>query len=364
MLFEYKGHIHIHTRFSDGSRLHADICREAIAAGLDFLIITDHNVWVDGLEGYYGDDRDGRVLLLVGEEVHDVRRQPPGNHCLVFGAGQEMAQHASDPQAMIDAVNATGGFCFLAHPIEIGSSLLRGGELDPLGWQDWEVTGYTGLEIWNYMSEFKSHLTGKLAAIRSSYQPQRYIRGPFGDTLKQWDSLLSQGRQVACIGGGDVHGSTYHLGPLERTVFPYRSVFQSLNTHLLTPKPLTGELNQDRDLVLSALRQGHGWVGYDAAGETAGFRFSGQGFRREGIMGDVIALSRGGLTLQVTSPELGHIRLLCNGTVVAETAGRTNLLFQTSEPGAYRAEVFTRFAGDKRGWIYSNPIYVRRRAQS
>ncbi|HSM58601.1 MAG TPA: hypothetical protein VK879_20775, partial [Candidatus Sulfomarinibacteraceae bacterium] len=47
----------------------------AIRAGLDFIIVTDHNVWVHGVEGYYETD-EGRVLLLTGEEVHDVRRQP------------------------------------------------------------------------------------------------------------------------------------------------------------------------------------------------------------------------------------------------------------------------------------------------
>ncbi len=358
MHYEYRGHLHIHTSYSDGSKLHADIADDAIAAGLDFLIVTDHNVWVDGLEGYYEDEKGNRTLLLVGEEVHDARRRPAGNHCLVFGADREVSPHAADPQTLIDTVNAMGGFCFIAHPFEIGSPLSFGGELDALDWVSWNVQNYTGLEIWNYLSEFKSHLTSKTAAVRAALYPNRYITGPLRKTLAKWDELLVSGRKVCCIGGGDVHGGTYSLGPLTREVFPYEFQFAALNTHILTSKPLSGELEHDKQLVLQALRQGNAWVAYNAAGDTAGFRFSAQGLKRQAIMGEELQPKRGGATFQVTIPSVGHIRLLCNGEVAAESVGTPHLLYRADQPGVYRVEVFTHFAGRKRGWIYSNPIYL------
>ena len=33
-------------------------------------------------------------------------------------------------------------------------------------------------------------------------------------------------------------------------------------------------------------------------------------------------------------------------------------MHQTDRPGAYRVQAFKRYAGRKRGWVYSNPIYV------
>src|SRR5688572_16609016 len=45
--------LHMHTRYSDGSGTHKDIAQAAIQAGLDAVIVTDHNVLVQGLEGYY-----------------------------------------------------------------------------------------------------------------------------------------------------------------------------------------------------------------------------------------------------------------------------------------------------------------------
>ncbi|NJN54657.1 MAG: hypothetical protein HC804_07805 [Anaerolineae bacterium] len=84
-LVEVKGNMHMHTPYSDGEKWHAEIANAAIEAGLDYIIVTDHNIWVDGVEGYY-ENSDGRVLLLAGEEVHHVRREPQASHLLVYGA--------------------------------------------------------------------------------------------------------------------------------------------------------------------------------------------------------------------------------------------------------------------------------------
>jgi predicted metal-dependent phosphoesterase TrpH len=80
---EYVGNLHTHTRYSDGHGSHEDIALAAIEAGLDFVIVTDHNVWVEGMDGYRYLDRQ-RVLLLTGEEIHDQAREPQKNHLLVY----------------------------------------------------------------------------------------------------------------------------------------------------------------------------------------------------------------------------------------------------------------------------------------
>jgi Predicted metal-dependent phosphoesterases (PHP family) len=109
--YEVVGNLHVHTVYSDGTADHRGVARAAARAGLDFVVVTDHNVWVHGVEGY----TDG-VLLLVGEEVHSVRRYPQVNHLLVYGAEAELAPRAADPQQLIQEVDERGGICFLAHP--------------------------------------------------------------------------------------------------------------------------------------------------------------------------------------------------------------------------------------------------------
>ena len=44
--------LHMHTTYSDGHGTHADLAEAALRAGLDAIIVTDHNVWVNGIEGY------------------------------------------------------------------------------------------------------------------------------------------------------------------------------------------------------------------------------------------------------------------------------------------------------------------------
>ena len=72
-MHEYIVNLHMHTAYSDGTGSHSDIAQAALQAGIDVVIVTDHNVWVNGPEDYY-EDETRRVLLLVGEEVHDRTR--------------------------------------------------------------------------------------------------------------------------------------------------------------------------------------------------------------------------------------------------------------------------------------------------
>ena len=90
---------------------------------------------------------------------------------------------------------------------------------------------------------------------------------------------------------------------------------------------------------------------------TKGFRFTGQGINK-GIMGDEVRLDAGA-TLQAIAPVACHIRLIRHGKIVAEVANGTNLTHIPNEPGAYRVECHIPFLGKKRGWIFSNPIYLR-----
>lgn len=365
-MIELVGNMHMHTPYSDGEKYHRAIAEDAIAAGLDFIIVTDHNVWVDGLEGYV-ENAHGRVLLLVGEEVHDTRRDPQANHLLVYGAEQELAPLARDPQQLIDAARAAGGLTFLAHPHDRPMPLFGG--IPDLGWHNWEVRHYTGLEIWNYMSSFTNELSrvvgetaadnllNRLAALPLALRPERYITAPEPATLAKWDELLAEGRRVAAVGNSDVHGTPVRLGPVQREIFPYDWCFRAVNTHIRIPYPLTGDLATDKALIYDALGRGCGWVGYDMAHPTRGFQFWAEG-RTGARMGDEVALGPDTL-LRVHTPAPATIRLIRHGQKVKSVANARALTFKPDKPGAYRVECSRLFHGRRRGWIYSNPIYLR-----
>jgi hypothetical protein len=56
---------------------------------------------------------------------------------------------------------------------------------------------------------------------------------------------------------------------------------------------------------------------------------------------------------------MAEIRLMKDGAMIRRMRKAYALSHLTTEPGVYRVEVYRRFRGLKRGWIYSNPIYVR-----
>ena len=380
--FEYFGNIHMHTTHSDGFGSFEDLIDGAVQGGLDYVFVTDHNVFVrEEEEGY----RQG-ILTLVGQEVHDTQREPTGNHMLCLGVESDVSSQASDPQKLIEAVSQQNGLAFLAHPIEESTELFS--QCYP--WHSWEVTNYHGVELWNYLSGFRGYTTSYLRATLVGFFPHFFAEGPLPAMLMKWDEL-TQERPVVALGGTDVHSVKYRLGPISRRFLSYEESARALNTHILTSTPFLGPQSDssrdyrdpntlhDRNVVLDALRKGNCWLGYDLVGPTKGFRFWAESVSNEGrrgdtslensspggsetsaLMGDAVYLREEmSLDLFVKCPEVADTRILRNGRVV--TQGHTSALtYQVRDPGVYRVEVWKQRWGKPRGWIFSNPIYVKR----
>jgi hypothetical protein len=245
---------------------------------------------------------------------------------------------------------------FLAHPNDRPVDWLR----EPaIPWLDRHVIGFTGLEIWNYMSRFKDYIQTRNQTLRNVFRPENVMIGPRPRTLELWDQLLGMGHRITAIGNADAHGTRYSLGPISHTVFAYDYLFSCVNTHLLTKLPLSGDAQRDQELLYQALRHGRAFIGYDIPGPTRGFRYSAQGQNTSAVMGESIRLGHG-VTLQVLAPARARIRIIRYGEVVAEDHNVENLTLVVREEGAYRAEVWRTYRELERAWIISNPIYVER----
>jgi len=346
--------LHMHTRYSDGSGIHKDIAAAALKADVDAVIVTDHNVLVHGFEGYYK-EKNKKILMLIGEEVHDQARDPQKNHLLVFGANRELAAFVENPQNLINQVREAGGLSFLAHPDDPEAAAFK--EID-ISWVDWSVQNYTGIELWNALSELKTVVPTKLHGAFYGFFPAFVAHQPLPKTLAKWDELLSYGQPVVAIGGSDAHALKMSLGPIHRVIFPYEFHFRAVNTHALLSEPLSGEVNKDKSLIYKALSAGHCFVGYDLPAPTRGFRFNAQGRDASVSMGDEIP-AKGGVTLQAKLPSSAEMSLLKDGQVIQTWKNQSSCTHITTQPGVYRIEAYRRYLGKRRGWIYSNPIYVR-----
>ncbi len=351
---EIVGNMHLHTVASDGMGTHDEVAAAAVRAGLDFIIYTDHNVWVDGIEGWYRPPgSQAELLRLMGQEVNDQQLEPEVNHLLAHFAPVDLQPVAAEPQRLIDTVLEQGGLCFLAHPFE-RPGVRAAREIYP--WVSWEVTGYTGIELWNAMTDVKWQLRTVPRALWGAYFPGAVLNGPFPEMLEKWDELLAAGHKVVAIGGSDAHGWSFAFGPLRRTIYPYEFLFRAVNTHLLLAEPLDRSVSQARAQIRVALESGHCFVGYDLIGSSRGFTFTGRCGNHRAIMGDTLVLDSP-VTLSLASPAPAELRLLHNGRLIAQAHGQS-LEWQTDTPGVYRAEAYRLFWGRRRGWVFTNPIYV------
>jgi hypothetical protein len=346
--------LHIHTNYSDGCFPHAEVAKAAIRCGLDAIMITDHNIRPDGLQGYYHDGGN-KVLVMIGEEIHNQDRQPQKSHLLAFGTDRDLACFASDPQLLIQEVSRSGGICFLAHPYDPALPAFRE---DNISWEDWQVSGYTGIELWNGFSELKVHVHNKIQAIFYAFYPQFIAHKPPAQTMRIWDNLLSKGNKVVAIGGSDAHATRHFMGPISRIIFPYEFHFSAINSHLLIPESLSGNANADNLLILKAIRNGHIFVGYDLPAPTRGFRYWVENGINDIKMGDEIKLNRT-LKLKIHLPSPAECHLVKDGEIIQQWNGETEIQTTVEKTGVYRVECYRNYLGQKRGWIFSNPIYIR-----
>jgi hypothetical protein len=243
---------------------------------------------------------------------------------------------------------------FAAHPVDPAAPLFNE---DDLSWEAWDVHGLTGIELWNFMSEFKSRLTSLPRAVFYAFNPSAAARAPFPQVLERWDHLLSTGKRVIAIGGSDAHALPASLGPLNRTLFPYEFLFRAVNTHILLAEPLAGETARDRKAIFEALRSGAAFVGNDLPASTRGFRFQALGETEQVGMGGELRI-RLGVTLQIHCPYPARIRLIKDGREIGQWQDVETAVQTVRDPGAYRVEAYTPFRGRMCGWIYSNPIFL------
>ncbi len=346
-MYEYLGSIHMHSTFSDGTGDVPDIAKFADEVGLDFIMLTDHNTLRaldEGFEKWYGN-----TLLLVGVEINDKENK---NHYLAFGINEAFTTR-TPALKYVAKVKEEGGIGFLAHPHEKRTHK----EHPAYPWTEWNTEDFTGIEIWNHMSEWVENLTED-NKYRSFLHPLRTVTAPPKETLKVWDELNIK-RKVVGIGGIDAHAHKYNLvGFLEVEIFPYKVLFKSIRTHILVDEPIKkGKSQKDIDTakwqVYNALRNARCFFANDYVAESKGFRFFAEHGGKKYQMGDTVPDSKN-IKLKVFLPASeAEIKLIRNGHLIEHTKG-IDAEFVIGKKGVYRVEVYK----DNRAWIFSNHIRV------
>ena len=347
-MFEYIGSAHIHTIYSDGSGTVDEIAGHANDAGLDFIMISDHNTLralQEGKEGWYD-----KTLVLVGCEINDKENK---NHYLAFNIDQAYSTRIPAAE-YVSKVKEDGGIGFIAHPHEKRSSMK---EHPPYPWLAWDIEDFDGMEIWNHMSEWMEGLTEE-NKYNYFMHPLKSINAPANVTLAKWDELNLK-RKVVGIGGIDAHAHKVNLlGFFEVEVFPYKVLFRSIRTHVLTEHKLeksdgNEDLTKCKNVIYNALAQGRCFVSNYYHGDATGFRFYAEDHAKIYQMGDTVEGQKN-IKLRVMLPNINsEIRLIHNGKCI-DKLENIDAEFNVNSPGVYRVEVYV----EGKAWIFSNHIRI------
>jgi hypothetical protein len=349
-----RGAFHIHSNRSDGSGGVDAIAAAAAAAGLQFIIVTDHG---DGTRAPDPPAYRSGVLVLDGIELNTA-----GGHYAVIGLPQSPYPLAGTAADVIEDVRRLGGFGFAAHP---------GSPRPSLSWQDWAAP-IDGLEWLNADSEWRDEPRLPIARALLAY----LLRAPESmatlldyptAVMQQWDSL-SRSRPVVGLAGADAHarlalrergdpdGESVHI-PLPA----YDASFRTFSNHVVLDAPLSGDAAADARRLQDAIRAGRTYSVIDALASPGSLTFTASSGSRSAQLGEGLPIENDvSLRASVSGPPGTTLVLLRNGQRVQQV---TDGVLDTSggkDPGAYRIEAYTAHApgGPAVPWIVSNPIYA------
>ncbi|MFP4437570.1 MAG: CehA/McbA family metallohydrolase [Chloroflexaceae bacterium] len=340
----YPGALHIHTTCSDGTGSYADVIAAARAAGLRWIIVTDHDTLAGQSFAGWHDD----LLVIVGYEI-----TPPRNHFLTLNVDY-LISNRQPAQDFVDEVYRAGGFGIIAHPDEQKKNAFK----DIYRWDNWAVDGprnregrTVGLELWNLMSDWGEHMS-LTSTLPNFLVPRLGISGPTPATLHWWDQLNMAGRRTFGVGGVDAHAFTIRAPWGRAEVFPYRWMFGTLTNYLLLNEPLSSDAYWATHQVFGALIEGRSYFVNRLDGTVPAVPFAAIRGTECWQMGDTPSLAGGALTFVADLGGNALLRLIRNGEVV--TSACRALRQSIDLPGVYRLEGYR----GGRPWLYTNPIYV------
>jgi len=341
--------LHLYSQYTGGTASHADLLARACAADLDVIITTDRNLLVSGLDGYT-QENNKTCLLLTAEEVFDRTIQPARGRLLVMDAKTELAPYAAKPQQVVKKTAENDSLTFLSHPFAVSQTAL--GELLPPWTAEDIPAGISGLEVWNSLSELQGKASHRFLASLLSWFPRLARRGPCPQACQYWDAQLAAGEKLTAIAGSGLGGLPHARPRLQHYLLT------NLSNHLIVPRPLSDNLDEDRRMVFDALRQGHTYIACDDLAPAEGFRFTAKGRDEKAAIGDTVIL-KDSVTFQIRLPQAATCLLYRDGELIQKWEDTEICVLNSTQPGAYRVEALLTWLDQDVTWILSNPIYVR-----
>ena len=333
------GAIHIHSVYSDGTGDIESISKAAKNAGLDWIIVTDHNSF-EIEEGIYNG-----IYVIKGEEISPKDE----NHYLALGINKYIQPNVN-AKHNIEAVKLNGGFGFAAHADE---SDYRRNSHQPIKWTNKNITP-DGVEIWNWFSEWADNLNDRnIFSLAYAYLfKHNLVKEANATTIKWWDKLNNTSDKIIpAIGGIDAHALKIKGYVIPVTIFPYQDMFKTIVNVISSDKPFAKDFETRKSQILNAIKAGRNLIINKAVSKEIPV-INVSNLNQIVTNGECISLDNETL-LNVQTKKKGSIKVFHNGKEIKSVISN-GIKMLLNEVGKYRVEI--KFG--KRGFAYSNPILV------
>lgn len=360
------GVIAVHTgRSHDAIGSESEVALAARAAGLDFVVLTDHrsgsapdSLWRQPARF------EQNVLLVRGQEVS---LGPEIGRVLVFGLDTALTRWDGGLEALGRRLEGAGATAIVAHS---RSPRMRD------SWRPKSVPGIVGWEAFDLADVGRARLADPwvlyhLVALAVSAPVGRghesllrlYRNGFDQPAVLAFDSLYAR-HDLTALAGLDAHPKVRVAGRL----FPgYEPFFKSLVNHVTLAGPLPTRAEEATAALAAALRRGRVHISFGDASQVRSFDLwlekPGSGPAqplRERSWAPGLLLRAG---FADVSPSRTLYHVVRDGTPVAWLRG-PSLAWPVASSGAYRVEVYryTFRVGplywNLRPWVFSNPLRV------
>ncbi|UCH97440.1 MAG: CIA30 family protein, partial [Candidatus Aminicenantes bacterium] len=278
-----------------------------------------------------------------------------------------------EPQEAINEIIHDNGVCFISHPFD-----------DKVPWTDWDISGFTGLEVLSSYSAARRAGILKILifplkyVINSKYALLNTMGYPT-DNVKKWDSLNQSGRYYG-IYALDAHAKLpiskkIQLNfPTYKSMFEIMTVYVKINQKLLrgvqgggflekSPPGRRRQAHQAAAGVIASLRKGNFFNVIEGIASANGFEafFIEKESGKRIEMGGSSKEKQGKLVILLPFDFETEIIVLRDGIKSEQKAikQKKQLEIEVNEPGVYRIEVYVPGnTFDDLPWIMTNPFFV------
>lgn len=360
--YDYKGVMNVHSNLSIGSSNYNQIINSAKTAGLDYLVFTDLNIFNSekGFNNYFG-----KTLVLSGGKYSF-----QDSRLIYFSKkNSHLANSLGEAQLKLSDLlsqktsEIKDSLVLLVHPF------LKG-----FAWNGELPLGLDGIEVINPKSisgeSWKNSLVSVLWSLMTyPFNPELSFVRLYSEPENEWELFdkISKDRKINAYAGSEASARALPLANYLLKFPSYQRSFEMFTQHVLLKSELTGQPENDRIKIFSALKNGNFYLSFDLIGDPTGFYSYVEDKEKRILFGTEFDFNKH-QTLIVKLPSrpkfFFEVLIIKNG-VNAGVYNSEYVEHKIDGPGVYRVQVrvspYFPLPDAKKwvSWIYTNAYFIR-----